>query len=188
MAEHRLKPITPLGHAEPVVETLGPCTLVEVVDTALASLAVRAGREADVARIAGAQGIALPGPGQAVTGAVFSAFWMGQGLWMIEAPFASHENIVAQMKPLFGDAASLTEQTDAWARLRIAGPDLPRLFERLCNADLARAQPGAALRTTIEHLGAFLLVRDDRTIDVLTARSSAASMHHALAAAAGSVF
>lgn len=188
MAEHRLKPISPLGHAEPAVEALGPCTLVEVVDIALASLAIRAGREADVARIAGAQGIPLPGPGQAAAGAACSAFWMGPGLWMIEAPFTSHENIVARLKPLFDDAASLTEQTDAWARLRIAGPDLPRLFERLCNADLARAQPSVALRTTIEHLGAFLLIRDNRTIDVLTARSSAGSMHHALVAAAGSVF
>lgn len=188
MPEHSLKPLTPLGHESPETVTLGPVTIAEVVDIALASLAVRAGRGGDVATAARKAGIALPPPGHAAAGDPWSAFWMGPEMWMITAPCSTHEDIVAALKPVFGDAASLTEQTDAWARFRVTGRDLPRLFERLCGADLDRASGGQAIRTTIEHLGAFLLVREDGAIDVLSARSSAASLHHAIIAAAKSVF
>lgn len=188
MAEHRLQPLSPLGNAAAWVETLGPCTLAEVTDIALASVAARAGKAKDLAKRAKKAGVPLPGPGLAEAGPVFSAFWMGPDMWMVEAPFASHEDVVAALKPGLADAASISEQTDGWARFRISGPDLPGLFERLCNADLASAPPGAAIRTVIEHLGAFLLVREADVIDVLTARSSAGSMHHALHAAAESVF
>jgi sarcosine oxidase subunit gamma len=188
MAEHRLQPLSPLGHAEPLAEALGPCTLAEVTDIALASLAARAGKAKDLAKRAKKAGVPLPGPGLAEAGPVCAAFWMGPDMWMVEAPLVSHDDIVAMLKPAFAECASISEQTDGWARFRISGPDLPRLFERLCNADLSSAQPGAAIRTVIEHLGAFLLVREANVIDVLTARSSAGSMHHALHAAAESAF
>ncbi|MCT8330894.1 sarcosine oxidase subunit gamma [Albidovulum sediminis] len=188
MPEHSLKAVTPLGHAAPHAETFGPITIAEVTDVALASVAARQGRAADVAAAAKRIGLDLPPPGRHAAGTPCSAFWMGPEMWMVEAPFSTHEDVVAALKPAFGDAASLTEQTDAWARLRVTGADLPRLFERLCNADLARAEAGHAIRTTIEHLGAFLLVRSAAEIDVLAARSSAGSMHHALVAAAKSAF
>jgi len=186
--EHSLKALTPLGRAAPHAETVGPVAIAEVTDIALASLAARNGRMADVTAGAKRIGVDLPPPGRHAAGTPCSAFWMGPDMWMIEAPLATHEDIVAALKPTFGDAASLTEQTDAWARLRVTGGDLQRLFERLCNADLATAEAGHAIRTTLEHLGAFLLVRSAAEIDVLTARSSAGSMYHALVAAAKSAF
>ncbi len=56
---------------------------------------------------------------------------------MVEAPFATYEDIAAHLKTLFGDAASITEQTDAWVRLDVSAPNLHPLFERLCNVDLS---------------------------------------------------
>ena len=106
--------------------------------------------------------------------------------WMVEAPISSHDDIAAILKPLFGETASLTEQTDAWARFRVTGADLPVMFERLCSADVRATSAGAAIRTVIEHLGAFLLVIADDRIEILSARSSAASLLHALATAAES--
>ncbi len=188
MPEHKLKTLTPLGHAATHAETVGPVAIAEVTDIALASLAARNGRSDDVTAAAKRIGVDLPPPGRHAAGTPCSAFWMGPDMWMIEAPLATHEDIVATLKPAFGDAASLTEQTDAWARFRVTGGDLPRLFERLSNADLATSEAGHAIRTTIEHLGAFLLVRSTAEIDVLSARSSARSMHHALVAAAKSAF
>lgn len=188
MPEHRLKPLTPLGHAEPETVTVGPVTITEVVDRALASVASRLGREADVAAAAKAAGIPLPGASQSVEGTPYGAFWLGSEQWMVEAPFATHEDIRAVLLPLFGDAASITEQTDAWVRFDVSGKDLPALFERLCNFDLRSAAVGAATRTVIEHLGTYVIKRSETLYSVIGPRSSARSLHHALITAAKSAF
>ncbi|MBI1217992.1 MAG: sarcosine oxidase subunit gamma [Rhodobacteraceae bacterium] len=188
MPEHRLKPLTPLGHAAPETVTIGPLTITEVVTTALASLASRRGRAADVAAVAAAQGIPLPGPGRVAAGPTYTAFWLGPDQWMVEAPFASHEDIAAILRPAFADAASITEQTDAWARFDLAAADLPALFERLCGFDLRASPTDAATRTVIEHLGCYLVRRTDTALTIYGPRSSAQSLHHTLTTAARSVY
>lgn len=188
MADHRLKPITPLGHDAPHSVTVGPVTIAEVVDTALASLAARMGGEADVAKAAASAGIPLPEAGKAARGDSCAAFWLGPQQWMVEAPFATHEDIVAKLKPLFGDAASLTEQTDAWVRFDVTGADLPAMFERLCNYDLRSHGAASATRTVIEHLGCYVVIRAAGHLSVIGPRSSAASLFHALETAARSAF
>lgn len=182
-----LKALTPLGLDAPVSETIGPVTISENVGVALASLASRLGREAEVAAAAQAAGIPLPGPGRAET-ASYGAIWLGPEQWMIEAPFETHEDIVAILKPLFGEAASITEQTDAWVRFDLTAADLPALFERLCGYDLRRNGPGSATRTVIEHLGCYVVRRAENQVSVIGPRSSAHSLHHALITAAKSAF
>lgn len=182
-----LKALTPLGHDAPVSETVGPVTITENVGVALASLASRLGREAEVAAAAQAAGIPLPGPGRAET-ASYGAIWLGPEQWMIEAPFETHEDIAAVLKPLFGEAASITEQTDAWVRFDLTAADLPALFERLCGHDLRRNGTGSATRTVIEHLGCYVVRRAENQVSVIGPRSSAHSLHHALITAAKSAF
>lgn len=188
MAEHRLKPLTPLGHASPESVIIGPVTITEITDTALASLATRACRAGDVATAAAQAGIALAAPGQWTESVPFASFWLAPDHWMIEAPFASHEDIRAALLPLFGTAASITEQTDAWARFDVTASDPPRLFERLCNVDLPRAPAGFATRTVIEHLGCYLVKRTANQISAIGPRSSAAALFHALETAARAAF
>lgn len=186
MADLALKPLTPLGSDTPANITIGPVTITEVVDTALASLAVR--RDHDIATAAKAAGIPLASPGRAEQAATYGTIWLGPDQWMVEAPFASHEDIVAILKPLFGESASLTEQTDAWARFDVTGDRLPAMVERLCNFDLATQGAGAATRTMMEHLGVYIVVRSPTHISILGPRSSAASLHHALTTAAKSAY
>jgi sarcosine oxidase subunit gamma len=157
------------------------------MDWALASLAARRGREDEVRARAVEAGVPLPGPSQAAAQGPWGAFWASPEAWFVEAHFASHEDIVAVLKPLFGDAASLTEQTDAWVRLEVTGP-LQSLFERLCNLDLARFGPGSATRTVIEHLGVHAIRRGPEAMTLLGPRSSAGSLHNALLAASRSAF
>jgi sarcosine oxidase subunit gamma len=64
---------------------------------------------------------------------------------------------------------------------------LVRVLERLSNFDLARAAPGAATRTMLEHLGCYLIKRDELLVTIYGPRSSAQSLHHALVVAAKSV-
>jgi sarcosine oxidase subunit gamma len=169
------------------VATIGPVTVAERADVALASLAARRGREGDLAAAAQSIGLPLPGPGRHATGAVWSAFWLGPDQWMVEADFATQEDIVAALRPAFGDSASITEQTDAWVRFDLAGGDLAAVFERLCALDVRAMQPGDATRTVIEHLGTYV-IRGTGGMAVLGPRSAARSLHHALVTALHSAF
>lgn len=187
MAEHRLKPLTALGRSVPLEERIGPIRIAERMDVALASVAVRHGREAEVVVQAERAGIPLPGPGQAGKNALWRAFWVSPEMWMIEAPYETHEDVAAHVKPVFGDAASVTEQTDAWVRFEVEGPLKP-LFERLCNVDLDRFAPEHATRTVMEHLGVYVVRWAENRMTVLGPRSSAGSLHHVLVVAARSAF
>ena len=181
-----LEPLTPLGHSAPETTTIGPVTITERTDTALASLAIRLGRAADVAAIAHQFGIPLPKPGHHATDTL-SAFWLAPDMWMIEAPFATHEDIRAHLLQHFNDAASITEQTDAWVRFDVTSDTLPALMERLSNFDLAKAADNAATRTVIDHLGCYLIKRSPTEVTLYGPRSSAHSLHHALTTAATSL-
>ena len=187
MLVHRLKPLSALGSAFAASDTVGPVTIAESMDFALASLAIRRGRQAEVAELAAGAGLPLPGPGQAASQGAWGAFWVGPEMWMVEAPFGTHEDIVAHLKPIFGEAASITEQTDAWARFEVTGRLQP-LFERLCNLDLGRFKPGSATRTVIEHLGTYAIRQAPDRLTLLGPRSAADSLHHALVTAARSTF
>jgi sarcosine oxidase subunit gamma len=182
-----LKPLTALGHDAPLVETIGPWTLTERADVALASLALRRGRAAEVQALAAGAGVPLPGVEAALQGAVYGAFWITPEMWMVEAPIANHEDIRAHLLAVFDEAASITEQTDAWVRFDLSGTGLTRLMERLSNFDLALAPEGAARRTVIEHLGCYVIKRSEALLTIYGPRSSAESLHHALITAARSV-
>ena len=183
MPDHRLKQLTPLGNATPQTDTIGPVTIAENTSIALASLATRKGREADVAAAAKTLNITLPAPGHASD----TALWLSPDQWMIEAPFDTHEDITAHLKLAFGDAASITEQTDAWVRFDLTGPNLPAMFELLCAPDTRAMQPGSATRTVIEHLGCYITCRA-AGFTILGPRSSAKSLLHALITAAKSAY
>ncbi len=92
------------------------------------------------------------------------------------------------MKTALTDNASVTEQSDGWARFDVQGETAVDLFERLSAANTRRMDSGTATRTVIEHLGCYLICRrKGEHFSILGPRSSAASLHHALCAAAKSM-
>lgn len=182
-----LHALTALGQRAAQTRIIGPFCIAERFDVALASLAVRRGCEAEVAAAAQAIGLPLSAPARAAAGTACAAFWIAPGMWMIEAPFSSHEDIVAYLKPVFGDAASITEQTDAWVRFDLSAPDLAQLLERLCNVDFPQMPDGFAARTVIEHTGCYLIRRSVGEVTFYGPRSSAGSLLHALEVASASV-
>jgi sarcosine oxidase, subunit gamma len=154
---------------------------------ALASLASRQGRADETAKAAMLLGLALPRPARATSSVPYGAFWIAPDMWMIEAPFATHEDIVAHLQPLFGGSASITEQTDAWVRFDLSALDLQPLLERLCNVDFQKAPPGYSSRVVIEHTGCYLIRRSAAEVTLYGPRSSARSLLHAVTVAATSV-
>ena len=187
MADQILTALTPLFAETPARRGIGAVTIAEVTDIALASLAERAGAAEDLARRAAGAGIPLPPPEGYARGETLAAFWIGPGAWMVEAPLETHDDIVARLAPAFGTSASLTDQTDGWARLRVTTGDPAALLERLCNIDPARLHPGTALRSTIEHMATFILTREPGQFDLLSPRSTATDFLHALENAAKAI-
>lgn len=186
---HGLKAVSPLGGLEPRADAFNGFLIREVTDRALASLAARQG-QADAMQSAAQSylGGALPAAASWSESGAFAAWWMGPDLWMISAPHDSHELMAGELKQAVGDAGSVVEQTDGWCRFDIEGPRCFDVLERLCNANVRAGKPGDATRTSMEHLGVFLLCQEPgQKYAVVGPRSSAASLHHALVAAAKSV-
>lgn len=182
-----LKPLTALGHDTPKTIEIGGHRIVERFDVALASLATRRGREKDVAKTAKAAKLVLPEPARFSSTSSFGAFWLSPQQWMIEAPLSTHEDLSTHLKNIFSDAASITEQTDAWVRFDVSAPTLQPLFERLCNVDLPETPMNYAGRTVIEHIGCYLIKRGKGEVTLYGPRSMAASLLHALENTARSI-
>lgn len=182
-----LMAMTALGRREPTTVTHGPLTISERTDVALASVAARKGRMADVAKAAQGAGVPLPGPATHSQGTPYSSFWVAPEMWFVEAPFASHELVADLLKAALGDGASITEQTDAWVAFDLVAPDLALILERLCNVDFRSVPNGYATRTVMEHLGVYLVKHGPGTARIYGPRSSAESLLHALETAAASV-
>ncbi|MDJ0937719.1 MAG: sarcosine oxidase subunit gamma family protein, partial [Kiloniellales bacterium] len=115
--------------------------------------------------------------------------WTGHEQWFVEAPESALGGLEALLQEALGDTAAVTEQSDAWASLRLEGPATRAVLEKLCPLDLhpGAFPPGATARTTLEHLSAIVTSRDDRgSFSILTPRSSAGSFLHHLRLAADS--
>ncbi len=180
---HDLVAITALGGSERHVDTVGTVKCTEVPGVALASVAARAGREAEAHKaLAKLIGASAPDVGR-YGGDVVSAFWTGPDQWMVEAPFDTHEELAHLTKDCVGDTASVSEQTDAWTRFDLEGADVLAVLELLCNLDCRKKGAGETARTSIHHLGCYVLFRSTALFSLYGPRSSAGSLHHAIVAA-----
>jgi sarcosine oxidase subunit gamma len=175
-----------LGAATPRRDTIGAITIAENPGVALASVAARKGQSGACADTLAAW-LGAPAPSVAQhAGDDLSAFWIGPDMWMLEAPFATHEGMAQDLAQRFEGIASVTEQTDAWVRFDLSGDALAEMLARLTNLDLATRPARFARRTVMEHVGCYLL-RRGAGYSVYGPRSSAGSLHHALAQAAGAL-
>ena len=183
-----LQPRPALGRRTATTVTHGPLTIANRTDIALASVAARRGRMADLSAVAEGAGVPLPGPATYRQGSPYSAFWVAPEMWFVEAPFDSHECIAELLKSAFGDAASITEQTDAWVVFDLEAAALAPLLERLCNVDYPAVPDGHATRTVMDHLGVYLIRHAPGAARLYGPRSSAESLLHAIETAARSVW
>lgn len=180
---HSLSALTPLGASIPKTDQIGTITLTEVTDRALASVTCRTASMTAFHTAAAVIGLTLPQAGHWVDGKQ-AAIWTGVDQWLIDAPYGP--DLAHDLKSVFGDSASITEQSDAWARFDISGAAQVDLLERLCPAPSRRMKVGMATRSTVEHIGCLLICDADR-FRMMCARSYAGSLHHALTTVADSL-
>ncbi|MEJ6389434.1 sarcosine oxidase subunit gamma [Gymnodinialimonas ulvae] len=178
---HDLAPMTALGGTEPREDVVGSVILTEKPGIALASVAARLGQEKACREHLKDVIDAVPEPGKVQLHDPEAGFWMGPDLWMVGAPFDTHEDLADQLKARFGETASITEQTDAWVVFDLRGSGMEDVMERLCAIDIRAMETGDGTRTVIDHLGCFVLRRDPADwVRILGPRSAAGSLHHAI--------
>ena len=185
-----LTPTTALGGTILFDETIGSNRIREVSDAAMASLAMLKGQGAAFKKAAASRLGELPVPGNAASHGTShggganhtSSIWMGPDQYLVEGIDA------ATLAATFGASAAITDQSNAWVRFDVTGGDVVAILERLSGADTRRMQAGSATRTAIHHMHCVIVCRAGGTdFTILGPRSAAASLHHALVAAAASL-
>ena len=138
---------SPFGDDLPT--TAGEATLVEADVGAITSVMPLAGREKETsAALEKSCGIGFPAPGRSLPAEGMRAIWSGLGQALLLGP---------KLGPLRG--AAMTDQSDAWAALRLEGTSAKDVLARLCPLDLREeAFPeDSAARSLIGHMNAAIV-------------------------------
>jgi heterotetrameric sarcosine oxidase gamma subunit len=155
----------------------GTVTLSEVLPEAITSVAPFAGQGATVSHaLEKAARAAFPAPGR-WTGADVRIVWTGPDQAMVLGPRVAPEG------------AAVTDQSDAWAVMRLEGQAAEAVLARLVPLDLRSAQfpPGHAARTMLHHMTCTLMRVEVHAFEIMVFRSMAATAVHHLETAIKSV-
>ncbi|WP_372887768.1 sarcosine oxidase subunit gamma [Shimia sp.] len=166
MAKSPCEGLLPLTHGE--------VRLHEMDMTRLTSLAPYRGRDKALSEaLKAAHGMALPAVNRATGKEGARAIWFGQGQVMLVGP--------APDAALAGMAA-MTDQSDAWALLRIEGPGVEEVLARLIPLDLRQSvfKRGHTARTQLQHMMVSITRVGDNAFLLLGFRSMAKTLVHDL--------
>ncbi|WP_233192674.1 sarcosine oxidase subunit gamma [Acidimangrovimonas sediminis] len=166
IAKSALEGLVPVTH--------GALVLSDATPAAVTSVAPFRGKGRAVAEALAPMGLTLPAPNRMETGPVGRIVWFGPGQALL---------LDAAPGPLAGLAA-LTDQSDGWVGLRLAGPGTEEVLARLVPIDLRPPAfgPGAAARAPLGHMTGVVMRADDG-IEILVFRSMARTAVHEIATA-----
>lgn len=126
--------------------------------------------------VAAALGAALPEPGRIAALSDGEAIWAGANRWLLRGRVVMDAALRARLEA----AAALTDQSDAWAGLRLEGR-AAAVLARLVPVDLEPGgfSTGSVACTLLGHIACILVARDDG-FEILVPRSYAATAVHDL--------
>lgn len=158
----------PLGYMKPTV--LAQTTLAQMDWAQITSIAPFAGREGDVTAALGALGLGFPAPNTFVCSGAACIAWTGR----------AQAFLIGADCPDLGDAAAITDQSDAWARMTLSGPAAVDVLARYVPVDLRlSALPvGAAIRSQLYHVPLCLMRSGADAFELLVFRSMAQTAWH----------
>lgn len=150
----------------------GGLTLSALPPARIASVAPLAGRSRALRAALKRIGLGWPEPGRSRATADSTILWTGQAQAFL---------IGADPEPL-GGLAALTDQSDGWARMRLAGPGAEAVLARLVPLDLRPTvfPEGQVARTGLNHMMTILIRSGAQSFDIMVLRSMAASAVHDL--------
>lgn len=149
---------------------IGGTKLSEVALGRVWSVSPFAGQTGAVDKALRKLGVVFPEAGQIIASGDVSAIWFG-----------AEQALVMGAANLPKMPAAVTDQSDAWACVRIEGHAVD-VLARLSPVDLRGA--AGVRRTLIGHMSAVIIARDREVFDVMVMRSMAATLVHDLETAA----
>lgn len=194
MSEQRLRPLPPLQLVHAQADT-GSGVIAEDRDgIGLALVMARRGEADALAALVQARfGLELPaGPARARQGDVAFA-GIGPGTWLASSEGAGNR-FATSLRTMLRGVASVTDQSDGHAVLRLGGAAAHTVLSRLVPVDLHPARFGrdAVAVTVLSHIGVTLWQAEDdqdgrARYELAFYRSYTESLWHALAEAASEV-
>nr|WP_239113454.1 sarcosine oxidase subunit gamma [Shimia biformata] len=160
---------------------IGGVTLREVDLGHLTALAPHRGKEKSFAEaMKAAHGLTLPKPGRATGKDGKRLIWFGRAHVLLAGP--------APAARLLSHAA-VTDQSDAWAALRIEGEGVEDVLARLVPIDLRQQvfKRGHTARTQLQHMNVSITRLGDDAFMILGFRSMATTLVHELETAMSGV-
>jgi sarcosine oxidase subunit gamma len=154
--------------------TIGTVTLTEEEPGAMTSLCAYKGQEKALSQaLKSAHGIGFPLPGRATGKAGTRAIWFSQGQVLLQGPAAG---------PSLARYGAITDQSDAWAVVRLEGKGALGVLARLVPLDL---RPGAfkrghTARTDLVHMMVSLTKTGENSFQIMVFRSMAGTLVHDL--------
>ncbi len=158
--------------------TVGTITMTEVTLDRIMSAAPFAGLTKPASAALKEQiGLGLSAPGRAISNRRARVIWAGQRMWLVAADVA------------LDGLAAVTDQSDAWAILRIEGPGVVDVLARLVPIDLRadHFKGGHTARTMLGHMSVGITRVGAQAFEVMAMRSMAATLVHELQSAAENV-
>lgn len=167
-----LTAISPCDGLLPV--KIGALTVTQEPFAAITSVSPFKSRQSDLsAALKAAHGLAFPAPGRSTGKAGARAIWFSQGQALLigPAPDAGLDRF-----------AALTDQSDAWAVVRLEGAGAADVLARLMPLDLRPEvfKRGATARTELAHMMASLTKLGDKSFQIMVFRSMAQTLAHDL--------
>lgn len=152
--------------------TVADTSISELPFTRITSIAPFAGQDEAAAAALRALGLDWPAPNRAVSAGGASCLWAGRRLAFLFGADPTG----------FDAIAALTEQSDAWARMRLAGPAAVAALARHVPLDLGLAAfpVGSVARSILGHMTAIMHRSGTGTFDIMVARSMAGTAVHEL--------
>ena len=159
-------------------------------DLTIASVAMRTGQDQALAEaLRSSYGVSLPTTPQRVESNGIAFVWAGHGVWFAVAERAGGRDLELELKPKLAGIASVTDQSDSRAVLRISGKAARETLAKGLPIDLhPRAfKSGDVAITHASHIGVMIWQLDDLpTYEIAMFRSFADSFWHWLQDAAAS--
>ena len=163
---------SPCGGRLPI--EAGEARLSEVAMTRLTSLQPKQGEEKALSKaLKSAHGMVFPAPNRATGKEGARALWIGKGQAMLVGP---------EPEPGLGAHAVMTDQSDAWAMVRLEGAAAEDVLARLVPVDLRQSafKRGHSLRTMLQHMSVSITRISDEAFLILAFRSMAGTLVHDL--------
>jgi sarcosine oxidase subunit gamma len=182
VSDYVLTKDSPLGGVEHEFDGV---TVAEVVDQSLVMIAMPNGKADEIeAAISKSCGLSVPAMGRSTRSSDSSiTLWRLQDSQLMVYFAYEKDNAEAYIKDTFNaPAAYFTDQSDTWVMIRVSGERSRDVLERICPLDL---DPyvftlGSVSRTVMEHIGTIIYRDGYDSFVLLTMRSFAKSMLHAI--------